>query len=112
MTEWHQHVRVALDEGLTPTEIRAISSGDVDRFDASIAAIIDYTERFVTGSVDDATHQRLSTYYTDEIGLASACSQGTISVYLAYLIHCRSTPRLGSSDGGSKICKQICSAPR
>ena len=64
--EWHQHVRVALDEGLTPTEIRAIASRDENVLDAQTVTLIDYIESFVAGSVDDALHERLSTYYADE----------------------------------------------
>lgn len=63
--EWHQHVRVALDEGLTPDEIRAVSTGDVEPLEPEFVAIIEYASRFVEGRVDDATHERLATHYDD-----------------------------------------------
>ena len=67
--EWHQHVRVALDEGMTPQEIRAISGGELDQLDSAIEAIVDYTGSFLSGSVDDATHERIRSHYDDGVVL-------------------------------------------
>lgn len=75
--EWHQHVRVALDEGLTPDEIRAVSSGDHDALAPEYAAIIDYVGAFVEGSVDDETHERLAAHYEDEVILGIEMLAGT-----------------------------------
>jgi alkylhydroperoxidase family enzyme len=46
--EWHQHVRVGLKEGLTPTEIRAIGASDWAQFDADDRAIIEFATAFAT----------------------------------------------------------------
>jgi alkylhydroperoxidase family enzyme len=64
--EWHQHVRVALDEGLTVAEIRAVSGGDREELTPDARALVAYVGEFVAGSVDDATHDRIATYYDDE----------------------------------------------
>ncbi|MFC4451019.1 carboxymuconolactone decarboxylase family protein [Halorussus aquaticus] len=75
--EWHQHVRVALDEGVSPDDVRAVSSGDHDRLEPEIAAIVDYVAEFVDGSVDDATHDRITAHYDDEEVLGIGMLAGT-----------------------------------
>jgi len=64
--EWHQHVRVALDEGLSPEAIRAVAAGDDDALDPAHAALVAYARRFVDGRVDDGVHDRLLTHYDGE----------------------------------------------
>lgn len=61
--EWHQHVRVALDEGLTRDQIRAVATGDSGSLAPEHAAIVAYVHRFVNGTVDDDAHDRLATHY-------------------------------------------------
>lgn len=63
--EWHQHVRVALDEGMAPETILAIARGEPDRLAAAHAALLDYVTAFVAGTVDDALHDRLAAHYDE-----------------------------------------------
>ncbi|SNR24502.1 carboxymuconolactone decarboxylase family protein [Halorubrum vacuolatum] len=64
--EWHQHVRVALDEGMSPEHILAIASEESDRLDEPFAALVAYVEAFVDDDVDDAIHARLAGHYDEE----------------------------------------------
>lgn len=63
--EWHQHVRVALDEGIKPETILAVSMDRLDELDPEHARLVEYIERFVTGEMDDATHEALLAYYDE-----------------------------------------------
>ncbi|MDJ1431414.1 carboxymuconolactone decarboxylase family protein [Halostagnicola sp. A-GB9-2] len=65
--EWHQHVRVALDEGMLPETILAVSRGRHDALEDEHAAIVEYVEQFVDGQVEDPTHERVATHYADEV---------------------------------------------
>lgn len=53
--EFHQHVRIALREGIEPAEIQAVVDGDDERFDETEQAILAYTRAYVNREVDDAT---------------------------------------------------------
>jgi len=64
--EWHQHVRVALDAGLSVEEIRAVSGGDREELSDDARALVEYVGEFVDGTVDDATHDRIAARYDDE----------------------------------------------
>lgn len=78
--EWQQHVRVALDEGMDPDRIVAISRGDVDELPPEYAAIVEYVEAFVDGAVDDDAHERLAAHFDEEtilgIGMLAGCYLG------------------------------------
>lgn len=78
--EWQQHVRVALEAGMEPEQILAISRGETDLIAPEYAAIIAYIEGFVDGRVADETHDRLADYYDEEtivgIGMLSGCYLG------------------------------------
>ena len=65
--EWHQHVRVALDEGMSREEIRAVSSGDHEALEPELAAIADYVEAFVASEVDDETHDSLADHFDEDV---------------------------------------------
>ena len=65
--EWHQHVRVALDEGMSREQIRAISSEDEGALEPELAAIADYVGAFVESAVDDETHDRLADHFDDDV---------------------------------------------
>lgn len=73
--EWHQHVRIGQDEGITVEEIVAISDGNTDRLTPSQAAIIQYVNDFITGDVDEDVHNLLSKYYQDDeiVGIGMLC---------------------------------------
>ncbi|SDQ19758.1 carboxymuconolactone decarboxylase family protein [Natronobacterium texcoconense] len=85
--EWQQHVRVALDAGMTPEQIAAISAEELDRLEPEHAAIVEYVEAFVEGSVDDGTHERLAEHYDEErilgIGMLAGCYLGLARVLQA-----------------------------
>lgn len=83
--EWHHHVPVALDEGLTPDEIRAIGDRSYDAFDSGDRALIEYTERFVAYDVDDRVHDQVAEAYDDGQMLALAVLLG-FYVFLAYTV--------------------------
>lgn len=78
--EWQQHVRVALDEGMDPDRIVAISRGDVDELPPEYAAIVEYVEAFVDGTVDDDTHETIAAHFDEEtilgIGMLAGCYLG------------------------------------
>lgn len=52
--EWHQHVRVGLQSGVTQEEIKAIGAENDEVFSAEEQALIAFTRAFVTGTVDAA----------------------------------------------------------
>lgn len=61
--EWHQHVRVGLDEGLTPEQIRTVSNDSSDRFSPSHGALVEYVKAFVDDDVDEETYNQLAEHY-------------------------------------------------
>ncbi|WP_137287977.1 carboxymuconolactone decarboxylase family protein [Natronorubrum halophilum] len=85
--EWQQHVRVALDEGMDPQRILAISREELERLEPAHAALVEYVEQFVRGAVDDATHERLSQHYSDGVivgvGMLAGCYLGLARVLQA-----------------------------
>lgn len=64
--EWHQHVRVALDEGVPPEHVLAVSREEHDALPETYRSLVAYVERFVAGRVDDETHDALAAHYEDE----------------------------------------------
>lgn len=54
--EWHQHARIALTVGIPAAELRALSRGNKDTFAPDERTLIEYTERFVEGTVTDEIH--------------------------------------------------------
>jgi alkylhydroperoxidase family enzyme len=85
--EWQQHVRVALDEGMTPEQIVAISREEPDRLEPEHEALVAYVDRFVDGRVDDETHERLAAHYDADVvlgvGMLSGCYLGLARVLQA-----------------------------
>lgn len=61
--EWHHHVRVALNEGIQPDTIRAISKRNFSVFDPDAVALIKYAQAFVQEQVDDLIHNELARHY-------------------------------------------------
>lgn len=64
--EWHQHVRIAREEGISDEQLLAVSTGALDELDPEHAAIVEYVGRFVDDEVDDEVHDRLAAHYDDE----------------------------------------------
>lgn len=58
--EFHQHVRIALREGIPPDEIRAVVDGETSPFSDDERALMGYTRAFVNHEVDDATAAALA----------------------------------------------------
>ncbi|AHF98476.1 carboxymuconolactone decarboxylase [Halostagnicola larsenii XH-48] len=74
--EWHQHVRVALDEGVPPEDILAVSRGRYDALEPAHSALVEYVEQFVEGDVDETTHARATAHYPDEVLLGIGALAG------------------------------------
>jgi 4-carboxymuconolactone decarboxylase len=74
--EWHQHVRIARNEGVSDDQILAIATGDHDGLEPAHAALVEYVRQFVDGSVDDESHERLLEHYDEERALAVGMVSG------------------------------------
>lgn len=61
--EWHQHVDIARDKGVSTAEMRAIGSDDFSPFDDEEFVLLQYAKAVATGSVTDQIHNALSTVY-------------------------------------------------
>ncbi len=53
---WHQHVRIALSNGLTKEELERLSTSDRDDFPEEERLLIRYALAFSAGEVDDPLH--------------------------------------------------------
>lgn len=63
--EWHQHVRIALREGLSVEEIRAIAENNEDPFTSRERALRAYVTAFVDGAVDADAHDSVRAHYDE-----------------------------------------------
>lgn len=63
--EWHQHVDIAREKGVTTEEMRAIGTEKYDHFDHDEKALLEYTEAEVEGAVTDELHDHLATHYSE-----------------------------------------------
>lgn len=81
--EWHQHVRIAREAGVSDGEIRAISRGRFDGFDPGERALVSYARAVVRGAVDDERHDALCEHVDD------ATAVGTATLAGAYLMVAR-----------------------
>jgi alkylhydroperoxidase family enzyme len=75
--EWHNHVRVALAEGLSPDEIRAIAEDRLDSFSPDDTALVQYVSAFVDRTVTDDIHERTSEHFDPESIIAIGMLAGT-----------------------------------
>ncbi|MFD1564493.1 carboxymuconolactone decarboxylase family protein [Haloarchaeobius amylolyticus] len=62
--EWHQHVDIARDKGVTVEEMRAIGGGDLSGFDDAEFVLLQYTRAVESGTVTDQIHEALSRQYS------------------------------------------------
>ncbi|WP_255197457.1 carboxymuconolactone decarboxylase family protein [Halorarius litoreus] len=83
--EWQHHVPVALDEGVTVEELRAISAGEFDAFDPEEALLLEYASRFVRRDIDDELHGRMAERYDDAALMALSTLLG-FYVFLGYTL--------------------------
>lgn len=74
--EWHNHARIALNFGIDPEQIRAISRKDFDAFSDAHATLLRYVIRFVHGTIDDSIHAELTAYYSADQIVAIALFAG------------------------------------
>jgi alkylhydroperoxidase family enzyme len=61
--EWHQHVELGREAGLSPETIRAVGAEDWSAFDGQRRALVDYVRSFLAGDVTDADHETLSEHF-------------------------------------------------
>jgi alkylhydroperoxidase family enzyme len=83
--EWHHHIPIALDEGVSPDELRAIANREFDGFDDRERALLVYAERFARQDVDDATHDAVAEAYSDDAMLGLSVLLG-FYVLMAYTL--------------------------
>jgi len=62
--EWHQHVDIARDKGVTLAEMRAIGGGDLSRFDDEEYVLLQYARAVESGTVTDQIHAALERAYS------------------------------------------------
>jgi alkylhydroperoxidase family enzyme len=62
--EWHQHVDIAREKGVTTAEMRAIGGGDFSVFDDAEFVLLQYAAAVAEGSVTDQIHAALEAAYT------------------------------------------------
>ena len=74
--EWHQHVRLGREAGVTDEEIRAISEGDSDALGDRDHALVTYARGVALGDLREADHDRLLAHYDVEtvVGVAMLAS--------------------------------------
>ena len=66
--EWHQHVDIARDRGVTIEEMQAIGGGDLSTFDDAEFVLLQYARAVESGTVTDQIHEALTRHYPpDEI---------------------------------------------
>ena len=58
--EWHQHVDIARDKGVSIEEIRAIGGGDFSLFDDAEFVMLQYARAVESGTVTDQIHDALT----------------------------------------------------
>ncbi|ELZ17106.1 carboxymuconolactone decarboxylase family protein [Natrinema limicola] len=62
--EWHQHVDIARDKGVTLEEMRAIGGDDLSGFDDAEFVLLQYARAVESGTVTDQIHEALSRQYS------------------------------------------------
>lgn len=63
--EWHQHVRIAILEGLSPEEIRAVADGDFEGFTDEERAIMEFAQAAARFETTDAHVEALGEFIED-----------------------------------------------
>ena len=72
--EWHQHVNIAGDRGISAAEMRALAVDDHDPFSESERALIAYARAVVRGRVTDGLHDRLAEHFDDDAISGATCT--------------------------------------
>jgi alkylhydroperoxidase family enzyme len=63
--EWFQHVRIALDAGVSREDILAVSHREYDPLSPSDRALVRYVAAFTDRTVDDETHAKLAEHFDE-----------------------------------------------
>lgn len=72
--EWHQHVSIARDAGLSNAEISAIAEDDTGGFDATEVALMEYARAVVRGEVTDDLHDAMTEGFDDDAVVGAAAT--------------------------------------
>jgi alkylhydroperoxidase family enzyme len=72
--EWHQHVNVATNVGLTPAEVTAVADDDPEPFDATERALMEYARAVVRGEVTDDLHATMAERFDDRAVVGAAAT--------------------------------------
>lgn len=74
--EWHQHVNIATNAGISREEISAIAAENLDAFDADESTLIRYAQAVVHGDVTDDIHESMAGAFGREttVGAASVAA--------------------------------------
>lgn len=79
--EWHQHVNIATDAGLTRSEIAAIARDARSGFSTKEQALVAYTRAVARGRVTDPLHEAMSEQFDDQtITGAAATAAGYVAL--------------------------------
>ncbi|MEY7851758.1 carboxymuconolactone decarboxylase family protein [Natrarchaeobius sp. A-rgal3] len=78
--EWHQHVIIGTDAGLSENEIAAIGRDDRADFDDDERALVAYSRAVVCGRVNDSVHEAAVDHFGEETAVGAAA---TAAGYLA-----------------------------
>ena len=62
--EWHQHVDIARDKGVTIDEMQAIGGDDLSPFDDAEFVLLQYARAVESGAVTDPIHDALERHYS------------------------------------------------
>ncbi len=74
--EWHQHVGIARNAGVSDDEILAISKNDLNAFDNRERDMLNYAHAAMAGEITDDLHKTAATHFDEStiIGLAAVAS--------------------------------------
>lgn len=72
--EWHQHVRIAADVGLSESEIDAVAHDDRRPFTTPEGALLSYTRAVVRGRVTDPLHEAMLEIFDESIVVGVAAT--------------------------------------
>jgi alkylhydroperoxidase family enzyme len=64
--EWHQHVRIAILEGISPEEIRALSARDYESFDDTETLLMEFAAAAASNGVTDEDVESLREAFPDD----------------------------------------------
>lgn len=63
--EWHQHVDIAREKGVSLEEMRAIGGDDLSVFDDAEFVLLQYARAVEAGTVTDQIHDALTRHYSN-----------------------------------------------